>query len=123
MCVRRNAQHHGLKLPKFTRFVFATIAISTVSTSGPTGCPVRPPPLSSQNIQPHEISHASHTVQGQTPIILSLVLGETREGKERVKGKASRGISSRIGSALVCVCWNAQHFELKLPESPRFMLR
>ena len=51
---------------------------------------------------------------------MSLELGENPEGKKRVKGKASRIQSSRIESALVCVRRNAQHRDLKLPESTRF---
>ena len=47
---------------------------------------------------------------------MSFALGAYREGKERVKGKASRIRSSRIGSALVCVR------ELKLPKSRQFAL-
>ena len=41
----------------------------------------------------------------------------------RVKGKASRIQSIRIGSALVCARRNAQHLELKLLESTRFVLK
>ena len=91
-----------------------------VSTCGPTG--VSPPPLSSQNIKSHEKSPTSHRVRGETPTI-SLALGANRESKERVKGKVGRIQSSRIGSALVCVRRNAQHRELKLPESTRFVLK
>ena len=40
----------------------------------------------------------------------------------RVKGKASRIQSSRIGSALVCVRRNVQHRELKLPKSTQYAL-
>ena len=54
--------------------------------------------------------------------MVSLALGANREGKGRVKGKASRTRSSRRGSAPVCVRRNAQHRELKLPESTRFVL-
>ena len=49
-------------------------------------------------------------------------LGANREGKESVNGKASRIQGSRIGSVLMCVRRNAQHHELKLPESTRFVL-
>ena len=49
-------------------------------------------------------------------------MGANCEGKGRVKGKASQIQTSRIGSALVCVHRNAQHHELKLPESTRFVL-
>ena len=60
---------------------------------------------------------ASHRARGGTPTV-SLALGANREGKERVKGKASRIPSSQIGSALVCVRRNVQHRELNSP-SPR----
>ena len=53
---------------------------------------------------------------------MRLALGANCEGKERVKVKARRTQVSRIGSALVCVCRNAQFWELKLPEFMRFML-
>ena len=92
-----------------------------VPTGWPTGYLVTPRPLFSQNIQSHEKSPTSHRVQGASPTI-SLALGANREGKETVKGKASRVQSSRIGSALVCVRRNAQHRELKLRESTRFGL-
>ena len=49
-------------------------------------------------------------------------MGANREGKETIKGKASRIQSSRIGSALVCVRRDAQHRELKLHKSSRFVL-
>ena len=91
-----------------------------VYTCGPTGCPVTPPPLSSQNIQSHEKFRTSHRARGETQTI-SLVLGANPEGKERFKGKASRVQSSRIGSVLVCVRRNAQHLELKLLESTRLV--
>ena len=42
--------------------------------------------------------------------------------KGKVKGKASRMKSSRIGSVLVCVRRNAQYPELKLSEFTRFVL-
>ena len=89
----------------------------------PTGCVVSPPPLFSQNIQSHEKSPTSHRAQGVPPTV-SLALGANREDEGRVKGKtiSSRIQSSRIGSALVCVRRNAQHPELKLPESTRFAL-
>ena len=92
-----------------------------VPTGGPIGCLVSPPPLFPQNIQSHEKSPTSHRVQGVSPTI-SPALGANREGKERVKGKASRIQSGQIGSALECVRRNAQHRELKLPESTRFVL-
>ena len=121
VCLRRNAQHLELKLPESTRFVLNTVVMITVSTCGPTGCPVNPPPLSSQNIHSHEKSPASHRARGETQTT-SLALGANREGNERVKGKASRIQSSRIGSALVGVRRNVQHRELKLPTSTQFGL-
>ena len=39
-----------------------------------------------------------------------------------VKRKARPNQSSRIGSVLVCVRWNVQHRELKLPESTQLSL-
>ena len=112
VCVRRNVQHRELKLSKSTRFALVTVVMVAV----PTGCVVSPPLLFSKNMQSHEKSPTSHRAQG-TPPTVSLVLGANRKGKGRVKGKASRIQSSRIGSALVCVRRNAQHPELKLPES------
>ena len=53
---------------------------------------------------------------------MSFVRGANRQGKERVKGKASRVQSTRIGSALVCVRRNVQKCELKLSKSTRFAL-
>ena len=53
---------------------------------------------------------------------VSLARGANREVKERVKGKASRVQSTRIGSALVCVRRNVHHRELKLSKSTRFAL-
>ena len=106
MSVRRNVQHRELKLSKSTRFALVTV----VKVAVPTGCVVSPPPLFSKNMQ-----------KGVPPTV-SLALGANRKGKGRVKGKASRVQSSRIGSALVCVRRNAQHPELKLPESTRFVL-
>ena len=116
VCVRRNVQHLELKLSKSTRFVLVTVVMVAV----PTGCVVSPPPLFSQNMQSHEKPPTSHRAQGVPPTV-SLALGANRKGKGRVKGKASRIQSSRIGSALVCVRRNAQHPELKLPESTRFV--
>ena len=121
MCVCRNVQHRELKLPKSTRFPLITAVMVAVPTGGPTGCLGSPPPLFAQNIQSHEKSPTSHRAQCVSPTI-SLALGANREGKERVKGDASRIQSSRIGSALVCVRRNAQRRELKLPESTRFVL-
>ena len=64
---------------------------------------------------------ASHRARVGTSTV-SLAQGANREVKERVKGKASRVQSTRIGSALVCVRRNVQHRELKLSKSPRFAL-
>ena len=119
MCVRRNAQHREIKLPKSTRFVLNTVLMVAVSTCGPTG--VSPPPFSSQNIYSHEKPPTSHRARGETQT-MSFELGTNPEGKERVKGRASRVRSSRIGCTLVCVRRNAQHRELKLPKSTRFVL-
>ena len=84
----------------------------------PTGCVVSPSPLFSQNMQSQEKPPTSHRAQGVPPTV-SLALSANREGKGRVKGKASRIQSSRIESALVCVRRNAQHAELKFIESTR----
>ena len=117
VCVRRNVQHRELKLSKSTRFALITIVMVAVRTV----CVVSPSPLFSQNIQSHEKSPTSHRAQGVPPTV-SLALGADREGKGRVKGKASRIQSSRIGPALVCVRRNVQHRELKLSKSTRFAL-
>ena len=114
VCARRNAHHPELKLPESTRFVLNTVLMVAVSTRGPAGA--SPPPLSSQNTQSHEKSFTSPRARGEAPT-MSFVLGTNPEGKERVKGKASRIPSSRIGSALGCVRRHAQHLELKLLES------
>ena len=53
---------------------------------------------------------------------VSLARGANREVEERVKSKASRVQSTRIGSALVCVRRNVQHREPKLSKSTRFAL-
>ena len=53
---------------------------------------------------------------------VSLAPGANREGKERVKGKARRVQSTRIGSALACVRRNVQQCELKLSKFTRFAL-
>ena len=121
VCVRRNAQHLELKLSESTRFVLNTVGMVALSTCGSTDCPVSPPPLSSQNIQSHEKSPTSHWVRGEAKTT-SLALGANPEGKERVKGKASRMHSSRMGSMVVCVRRNAQHHELIFLESKRFVL-
>ena len=99
------------------------VVMAAVPTSGPTGflLIVSTPPLQSQNIKSREKAPASHWARGETPT-MSSVPGANREGKERVKGKASRIQSSRIGSVLVCVRRNAQLRELKLLESTRFVL-
>ena len=96
-----------------------TVLVVALSICGPAG--VSPPSLSSQNIQPHEKSPISPWARDEAPT-MSLALGTNPEGKERVKGKTSRIESSRIGSALVCVRRNAQHLELRLLESTRYML-
>ena len=116
MCVRRNAHHRELKLSESKRFVLNTVVIVSMSTCGPIGCPVNPPPLSSQNVQSHENSYTNYRAQGVPPTI-SLALDTNGEDRERAKVKASRIQCSRIGSALVCVRRNVQHRELKLPES------
>ena len=118
MCVRRNVQHRELKLPTSTRFALITAVMVAVRTGS---CLVSILPLFSQNTQSHERSPTSRRAQGVPPTI-SLALGANRESKERVKSKASRIQSSRIGSALVYVRRNAQHRELKLPDSTRFAL-
>ena len=51
VCVCRNAQLRELKLLESTRFVLSTVVMIAVSTDGPTGCLVHPPPLSPKNIQ------------------------------------------------------------------------
>ena len=112
MCVRRKVQHRELKLSKSTRFALVTVVMVAV----PTGCVVSSPPLFSQNIQSNEKSPTNHRAQGVPPTV-SLALGANREGKGRVKGKASRIQSSRIGSALACVRRNAQHPELNFPST------
>ena len=117
VCVRRNVQHRELKLSKSTRFALVTVVMVAV----PIGCVVSPPPLFSQNLQAHKKFPTSHRAQGVPPNV-SLAPGANRKGKGRVKGKASRIQSSRIGSALVCIRRNAQYPELKLPESTRFVL-
>ena len=121
VAVRRNAQHIELNPCESTRFALITVVMVAVSTSRPNGCPVSLPPLSSQNIQSHEKAPASHRAQGEKTTI-SLTLGASRESKDKVKDKASRVQSSRIGSALVFIRRNAQHRELNLPESTRFAL-
>ena len=119
--VHRNAQHLEPKLLESKRFVLNTSVIVSVSSCELTGCPVSAHPLSSRNIHLHEKSHTNQRARGETPFI-SLPLGTNREGRERVKVKASWIQSSRIGSALVCVRRNVQHRELKLPKSTRFAL-
>ena len=114
--VRQNAHHRELKPLDSARFVLITVVMVAVSTCGPIGYPVSPPTLLSQNKQSQEKSSTSQKVRGETQTT-SLALGANREGRERVKGKASRIQSSRIGSALVCVRRNVPHRELKLPES------
>ena len=91
-----------------------------VSPCGSTGA--NSPLPSSQNIQSHEKSLTSSRARGEAPTT-SLALGTNSEGKERVKGKAGRIQSSRIGSVLVCIRRNAQQLELKLAESTRLVLK
>ena len=102
MPVHWNKQHRELKLPECARFALITAVMGTVSISGPTGWPVSPPLLSSQNIQSRENSSASHRTRGEIPT-MSLALGANYEGKERVKREASRIKSSRTGFALASV--------------------
>ena len=89
------------------------VVMAAVLTSGPTGCLliVSTPPLQPKNVQSREKAPANHGARGETAT-MSFVPGANREGKERVKGKASRIQSSRIGSVLVCVRRNAQFREL-----------
>ena len=121
--VRRNVQHRELKLPESTGFMPVAVVMAAVLTSGPTDCLliVSTPPLQSQHVQSREKAPASHGARGETPT-MSFVPGVNREGKERVKDKASRMKSSRIGSVLVCVRRHAQLCELKLLESTGFVL-
>ena len=99
------------------------VVMAAVLTSGPTGCLLiaSTPSLHSQNVQSREKAPASHGAQGETPT-MSFVPGANLEGKERVKGKASRIQNSPKGSVLVFVRRNAQLRELKLLESTRFVL-
>ena len=53
-------------------------------------------------MQSHEKSFTSPRARGEAAT-MSFVLGTNPEGKERVKDKASRIPSSRIGSALGCM--------------------
>ena len=66
------------------------VVMAAVLTSGPTGCLliVSTPPLQSQNVQSRKKAPASHRARGETPT-MSFALGTNREGKERVKSKAS----------------------------------
>ena len=103
VCLRRNTQHLELKFPESRQIVRNTVVTVFVFTCGPIGCPVSPPLLSSQDKQSHEKFPTSHRARGETQTT-SLALGINPGSKERVKGKASRIQSSRIGSALICVC-------------------
>ena len=98
--------------------MLVAVVMATVFTGGPIGCLliVSTPPLQSQNVQSHEKVPASHRARGKTPT-MSFALGVNREGKERVKGQASRILSNWIGYVLECVRRNAQPRELKLIES------
>ena len=73
------------------------VVMAAVLTSGPTGCLliVSTPPLQPKNVQSREKAPANHGARGETAT-MSFVPGANREGKERVKGKASRIQSSRI---------------------------
>ena len=128
-----NREHHGqlsLQPPPPNQI------ISPLSSNRATYCSsgaVIPPrsPFSTQSVGVSTIpahllflrkkTPASHRARGGTPTV-SLARGANRGGRERGKVKASRIQSSRIGSALVCVCRNVQHRELKLPKSTRFAL-
>ena len=79
VCVRRNVQHRELKLPDSMQFVLITVVMVAVSTCGPTGCPVSPSPLSSQNVQSHKKAPASHRARGETQT-MGLALGANRGG-------------------------------------------
>ena len=83
-----------------------------VSTCGPIGCPASPPPLSSQNIQSNEKSFTGPRARGEAPT-MRFVLGTNPEGKERVKGKASR-ISSNV-CMYVCICGHAYSKNMDQP--------
>ena len=114
MCVRRNVKLRKLNPHESTRFALITAISFAVSTNGPTGYPISPPPLSFQNIQ----SHDEKVPPGRRARVRHqyLALGANFEVKERVKGKDNWVLSSRIGPTLVCVCQTAIHRELKLPE-------
>ena len=86
--VRRSAQHRELKVPEFARFALIAVVLVAASIDGPTGC-ISLFLLSSESMQSHEKSPASHRAQVETPT-MSLALGASSEGKERVEGKASR---------------------------------
>ena len=120
VCVRRNVQHLELKLPDSTRFAFINVVMAAVSASGPTGCLVSPPPLSSQNLQSRMKALASHRARGETQTWVLRWAQIERVRKE--SSKASRIQSSQIGSVLVCVRRNVQHCGLKLLDSTRFVL-
>ena len=102
---------------------------TTYCSSGVVNPP--PSPFNTQSIRvPTTPAHllflrrktpASHRARGGTPAV-NISLGANCEGKGRVKGKASRSNSYRIGSAPVCVRRDVQHRELKLPKSTRFAL-
>ena len=120
VCLRRSAQNLELKLLEFTRFVLNTVIKFLSPPVGPRVAqlvflPSRPKTFSNTK------NPTNQGARGEAPII-GLALGTNREGRERVKIKASRIQSIRLGSALVCVRRNVQHRELKLPESTRFVL-
>ena len=103
--------------------VMAAVVMAAVLTSGPIGCLliVSTPPLQPKNVQSRKKASPNRGARGETPT-MSFVPGANREGKERVRGKASPIQGSRIGSVLVCVRRNAQLRELKLLESTRCVL-
>ena len=86
------------------------VVMVAVLINGPTGCLLivsTPPPLQPHIVQSREKAPASHGARVETPTV-SFVPGANGEGKEIVKGYASRIQSSRIGYVLVCVRRNSQ---------------
>ena len=84
-----------------------------VSLKGHISCLVSSSPLSSRNIQAHEKPPTCH---------MGLALSANHEGKERVRGKASRMQSIRIGFGLVCVRQSTEYHALKLPDPTQSVL-
>ena len=66
VCVRQNLQHRELNLPESKLYLLIAIVMAAASTSEPTGCLVSFSPRSSQNVQSHETSSASHRTRGET---------------------------------------------------------